>query len=172
MTTRHPADSLRAAPPSVAWFAWRVAARIDFLINLLINAAIAAWLYRSAVGVTLVEGLSLAAMLVPMAFFLCAITTVFGWWNAVRERHAGRVLPPLVEGHPWFGRAVLDGVAAGAVACAGTWLVLRGLAVLAPGLALPAWLAVTVVGTVAGVLGYLFHGRAVVRGGRYRAAPA
>jgi hypothetical protein len=172
MTTSHPADSLRAAPPSVAWFAWRVAARIDFLINLLINGAIAAWLYRSAAGVTLVEGLSLAAMLVPMAFFLCAITTVFGWWNAVRERRAGRVLPPLVEGHPWFGRAVLDGVAVGAVACAGTWLALRGLAAALPAAALPAWLAVTVVGTVAGVLGYLFHGRAVVRGGRWHAAPA
>jgi hypothetical protein len=41
-----------------------------------------------------------------------------------------------------------------------------------PAAALPAWLAVTVVGTVAGVLGYLFHGRAVVRGGRWHAAPA
>jgi hypothetical protein len=153
--TSHRSEPRPAAPVSVAWFAWRVAARIDFLINLAINGAIAAWLYRAAAGVPLVEGLSLAAMLVPMAFFLCAITTVFGWWNAVRER-----------------RAVLDGVVAGAVACAGTWLTLRGLAVLAPGLALPAWVAVTVVGTVAGGLGYLFHGRAVERGGRWHAAPA
>ena len=169
--TSHRSEPRTAAPVSVAWFAWRVAARIDFLVNLAINGAIAAWLFRAAADVPLVEGLSLAAMLVPMAFFLCAITTVFGWWNAVRERRAGRVLPPLAGGHPWFARAILDGVVAGAVACAGTWLTLRGLAALAPGLALPAWVAVTVVGTVAGGLGYLFHGRAVVRGGRWHAAP-
>jgi hypothetical protein len=153
-------------------FAWRVAARIDFIVNLLLNGAIAWWFYGAAPRVALAGPGSMESMLVPMAFFLCAITTVFGWWNAVRERRAGRVTPGLADAAGWFGRALVDGVAAGAISVATMWMALRVVDRTIPAAALPGSAAVAAIALAAGGLGYLFHGRAVVRGGRWRAAPA
>jgi hypothetical protein len=153
-------------PSSADRFAWRVAARIDFIVNLLLNGAIAWWFYGTAPRVVLAGPGSMESMLVPMAFFLGAITTVFGWWNAVRERRAGRVTPGLADAAGWFGRALVDGVAAGAIGVATMWMALRVVDRTIPAAALPGSAAVAAIALVAGGL------RAVVRGGRWRAAPA
>jgi len=166
--TPEPASAPCDAPP-VGWYAWRVAARIDFLVNVLLNGAIAWWFYGAAERVAVAGAASMESMLVPMAFFLGTITSVFGWWNAIRERCAGHVTPPLADSAGWFGRALADGVAAGSIGMAGMWLGLRVVERIAPTATLPGWIAVMAIGAVAGSLGYLFHGRAVVRGGRFRA---
>lgn len=161
-----------SAPLPVDRFAWRVAAPLDFVINLAINGGIAAWLFRGSPRVPLTSGLSVASMVVPMSFLLCAITTLFGWWNAVRERRSGRVTPPLPPGVPWLGRAMVDALAAGSAAVAVTWLatVLAGATV--PQATVSPGMATAGVGLLAGLLGYGFHGRAVTRGGRIGTPPA
>jgi len=160
----------RAALP-VERFAWRVAAPLDFVINLAINGGIAAWLFRGLPRVSLTSGLSVASMVVPMSFLLCAITTLFGWWNAVRERRSGRVTPPLPPGTPWLGRAMVDGLAAGAVALAVTWLATVAAEATVPQATVSSGMATAGVGLLAGLLGYCFHGRAVSRGGRIGTLP-
>lgn len=163
---------LRRTGLSVERFAWRVAAPIDLVINAAINGCIAAWLFRGLPRVPLTSGLSVAAMVLPMSFLLCAITTLFGWMNAVRERRHGRVTPPLPPGVPWLGRAVVDGVAAGAAALAGTWLAVTLAATFLPLATVPYGMATAGVGLLAALLGYGFHGRAVIRGGRLGTTPA
>lgn len=162
-----------AAPPAplpIDAFAWRVAARIDFVVNFLLNGAIAWWFYGAAARVPLTGPGSMESMLVPMAFFLCAITTLFGWWNAIRERRAGRVAPALAAPAGWPPRAVAGALAAGAIGVAAMWLALRAAERLAPAAACSGAGAVAAIALAAGALGYLFHGRAVVNGGRFAVA--
>lgn len=150
-----------------ARYAWRVAAPLDFAINLAINGVIAAWLFRGLSRVPITAGLSVTSMVVPMSFLLCSITTVFGWYNAVRERRRGRVTPPIAPGVGWFGRAVLDATGAGFVGLAAAWLAAAAAGRSFPAATVSYATAVAGIGLLAGMLGYIFHGRAVQRAGRH-----
>jgi hypothetical protein len=146
--------------------AWRVFAPLDAVINVAINAPIAWWLYGGRDEVSLTGPFGLPMMLLPMTFILATATTFFGIANAVRERRAGRASPPLAADAPWWWRAGGEALAVGVVA----WLAAVGcrwlLAWYAPGVTVGPTAAVVVMAAIAGLLGYLLHGRAVTRGGR------
>ena len=165
-TSASPAIPAVASPLPIATFAWRIAAPIDLVINVVINASIAAWLYRSLPDVPAVTGHSIAGMAVPMTGILATLTTLSGHWNAIRERRAGRVAPAISTETRWLGRGIGDALATGLVAGGTAWLVARWLATPLAAATLPYPLAVAAIGGYAGLLGYVLHGRAVVRGGR------
>lgn len=162
-------DAAPPPPPPIARLAWRVFAPLDAVINMAINGGVAWWLYGGREEIPLVGPYGLPMMLLPMTFILATLTTFFGWFNAVRERRAGRASPTLAGDAPWALRAWAEALATGAVA----WLlalalVLAGRSVGADGSLKPA-AAILAITASAGLLAFLLHGRAVVRGGRYRA---
>jgi hypothetical protein len=105
-------------------------------------------------------------MALPMTAILATATTLFGFWNAVRERRAGRATPPLSRDARWVPRACAEALAAGAsagiVAVVAAW----GLGRVAPDLCVGPVGAVLAIGGYAAVLAFWLHGRAVERGGR------
>ena len=165
-------DGLQPAPaaaPPIGRLAWRVFAPFDATINIAINGGIAWWLYGGRDGISLAGPYGLPMMALPMTLILATLTTLFGWFNAVRERRAGRASPPLATDARWAARAWLDAILTGAVA----WLLAGtvGLAVrsLAPDASLGPTGAILSITAYAGLLAFLLHGRAVSRGGRFQA---
>ena len=154
-----------AAPPPIGRLAWRVFAPLDAAINVAINAPIAWWLFGGRDEIPLVGPDGLTMMALPMTFILTTATSFFGIWNAVRERRAGRAAPPLAIDAPWLTRACVEAVAAGVVAwllaIAAAWLLGR----VAPEFRVGPVVAVLGIAGSAGLLAFLAHGRAVVRGG-------
>ncbi len=155
-----------AARPPIDRLAWRVFAPLDAAINVAINAPIAWWLFGGRDEIPLTGPFGLTMMALPMTFILTTVTTFFGIWNAVRERRAGRALPPLAANARWLVRACTEAVAAGTaaltLAIVAAWLLGR----VAPELRVGPVGAVLAIAVYAGLLGFLGHGRAVVRGGR------
>jgi hypothetical protein len=153
------------ALPSIGWLAWRVFAPLDLVVNAVINGAIAWWLYGGRTEVSLTGPGGLTMMALPMSFILATVTTFCGFWNAVRERQAGRATPPLAVAARWMLRAGMESLATGAV----TWLVATAVAVVlswaAPTTAVGPIGAIVVIAALAAALGFLLHGRAVMRGG-------
>lgn len=154
-----------AAPPSVGRLAWRVFAPLDAAINVVINGGIAWWLFGGRDEIPLTGPFGLTMMALPMTFILTTATTFFGIWNAVRERRAGRAVPALAADSPWVSRACVEALAAGVaalmLAIAAAWLLGR----VAPELRVGAAGAVLAIAGYAGMLAFLEHGRAVIRGG-------
>ena len=152
--------------PAIQQLAWRVFAPIDLAINVVINGGIAWWLFAARPAVPLTGPAGLTAMVLPMTLILATVTTFCGFFNAVRERRSGRATPPLSRSAPWALRAVAEAVATGL----GAWLVATalalGLAAAAPAATLGPVAAVLAITMIAGLLGFLLHGRAVSRGGR------
>lgn len=159
------ADTPIRALPSIRWLAWRVFAPLDLGVNAVINGAIAWWLYGGRTEVSLTGPGGLTMMALPMSFILATVTTFCGFWNAVRERQAARATPPLAADARWVLRAVGESLATGAV----TWLVAQSLAAglswVAPKTAVGPIGAIVVITALAAALGFLLHGRAVMRGG-------
>lgn len=157
-------------PRSVHDFAWRLAGPRDFVINLVINTTIPFWIFREHDAVPLTGGHSVASVVLPMSFLLCTLTTFFGWFNAIKERRVGTVVPPVADNIRWSGRAWRDGLTAGtaalAVAAIATLLVNR----LMPGVTIGFWIVVWGIGLGAGLTGFLLHSRAVQRGGTFAIA--
>jgi hypothetical protein len=153
------------AVPSIGWLAWRVFAPLDLVINAVINGSIAWWLYGGRAEVPLTGPGGLTMMALPMSFILATMTTFCGFWNAVRERRARRATPPLAADARWMPWAVVESLATGAV----TWLVAKavaaGLAGAVPMAAVGPIGAIVVITAMAAALGFLLHGRAVMRGG-------
>lgn len=157
-----------APPPPIDRLAWRVFAPLDAVINMAINGGVAWWLYGGREEVSLVGPYGLPMMGLPMTFILATLTTFFGWFNAVRERRAGRASPPLAADAPWAMRAWAESLVTGVV----VWLlalavVLAGRSVGADGSLGPA-AAILAITAYAGLLAFLLHGRAVARGGSLR----
>jgi len=155
-----------AAPPPIGRLAWRVFAPLDAVINMAINGGVAWWLYGGRDDVSLVGPYGLPMMALPMTFILATLTTFFGWFNAVRERRAGRASPRLAGDAAWASRAGTESLTTGVV----VWLlalavVLAGRSVGADGSLGPAG-AILAITAYAGLLAFLLHGRAVARGGR------
>jgi len=168
-----PATASPGRPPlTVKQFAWRVAGPRDFVINLVVNSTIPFWLFRGHDAVPLTGWHSVAAVVLPMSFLLGTLTTFFGWFNAIKERRAGLVVPPVVPGTPWAGRAWRAGLAVGlpalAIATAAVLLAAR----LAPEATVGFWPAVLGIGFLSGVAGLVLHARAVERGGAVGAPAA
>jgi len=163
MTERPPVTGRPPAP--IRWLAWRVFAPVDLAINALINGAIAWWLFGGRPEVPLTGAGGLTAMVLPMTFILATVTTFCGWWNAVRERRAGRATPPLAADVRWLRPAAVESVGVGLAA----WLVACGAAAAvswaAPRAAVGPLGGVLAIATIAAGLGFLLHGRAVTRGG-------
>ena len=167
---RRPDDETTVAAPAgtappIAWLAWRVFAPLDLVINALVNGSIAWWLYGARAQVPLTGPGGLTMMVLPMSFILATVTTFCGFWNAVRERRGGRALPPLSVEARWMPWAVMESFAAGAA----TWLVAvavaAGLSRAAPAATTGPVGAVMAITAIAAALGFLLHGRAVMRGG-------
>ena len=156
-----------AGPPPIGRLTWRVFAPLDAAINVAINAGIAWWLFGGRDEIPLTGPFGLTMMALPMTFILTTATTFFGIWNAVRERRAGRALPPLAADARWLVRACVEAVAAGTaaltLAIAAAWLLGR----VAPELRVGPVGAVLSIAGYAGLLAFLGHGRAVMRGGRF-----
>jgi len=154
------------SPPPIGWLAWRVFAPLDAVINVAINAPIAWWLFGGRDEIPLTGPFGLTMMALPMTAILATATTLFGFWNAVRERRAGRATPPLSRDDRWVPRACAEALAAGAsagiVAVVAAW----GLGRVAPDLCVGPVGAVLAIGGYAAVLAFWLHGRAVERGGR------
>ena len=154
------------SPPPIGRLAWRVFAPLDAAINLAINAPIAWWLFGGRAEIPLTGPFGLTMMALPMTAILATATTLFGFWNAVRERRAGRAAPPLPRDARWVPRACATAAAAGAaatiVACGSAWLLGR----VAPGLRVGPVGAILAISSYAAVLAFWLHGRAVERGGR------
>jgi hypothetical protein len=162
-------DAATPPPPPIARLAWRVFAPLDAAISMAINAPIAWWLFGGRDEIPLVGPSGLPMMILPMTFILATLTTFFGWFNAVRERRAGRASPTLAGDVPWAIRAWAEALATGAVA----WLLALAAAgllgrVAAEVLVGPVW-AILAITASAGLLAFLLHGRAVVRGGGIQA---
>lgn len=159
-------DAPTRAVPAIGRLAWRVFAPLDLLINAVVNGAIAWWLYRGRPEVPLTGPGGLTMMALPMSFILATVTTFCGVWNAVRERRAGRATPPLAADARWMLRATVESFTTGAA----TWLVAvavaAGLARVAPTAAFGPVGTIAVVAGLAAALGFVLHGRAVMRGGR------
>lgn len=158
-------------PMSVRDFAWRVAGPRDFLINLLVNTAIPFLLFRGLDAVPLTGRHSLSAIVVPMSFLLCTLTTFFGWFNAIKERRAGTVVPAVEPGTRWATRAWLAGLAVGLPAVAATTATAVLLGRFAAGVTVGYWPAVLGIGVAAGLAGLFLHARAVERGGAIGVPP-
>jgi hypothetical protein len=151
---------------SLRAFAYRVAGPRDLVINVLINALVATWVYHGVDEVPLVGWLSLLVYCGPMCFLLPAITTYFGYLNGVVARWKGIAGPSWPAGTPWVRAALVRSFMRGAVVCACCLVCFLTIDHLAPNLALSKWTAVAVVGLTAGILGYVLHARAVVLAGR------
>jgi hypothetical protein len=156
------------SPPPIGRLAWRVFAPLDAVINVAINAPIAWWLFGGRDEIPLTGPFGLTMMALPMTFILATATTFFGFWNAVRERRAGRAAPALASDARWLARAcaaaVAGGVSAGIVACCSAWVLGR----VAPGLRVGPVGAVLAISGYAALLAFWLHGRAVERGGLLR----
>jgi hypothetical protein len=154
------------SPAPISWLAWRVFAPLDAVINVAINAPIAWWLFGGRDEILLTGSFGLTMMALPMTAILATATTFFGFWNAVRERRAGRATPLLPRDVRWVPRACAEALAAGAaaaiVAVVAAWVLDR----VAPDLRVGPVGAVLAIGGYAAVLAFLLHGRAVERGGR------
>ena len=155
-----------AGPPPIGRLAWQVFAPLDAGINVAINAPIAWWLFGGRDAIPLTGPYGLTMMALPMTFILATATTFFGFWNAVRERRAGRAAPSLAANARWLMRACVEAVAAGTaaltLAITAAWLLGR----VAPELRVGPTGAVLGIAGYAGLLAFLAHGRAVMRGGR------
>lgn len=154
-----------AAPPPIGRFAWRMFAPLDAAINVAINAPITWWLFGGRDEIPLTGPFGLTMMALPMTFILTTATTFFGIWNAVRERRAGRAAPPLAADAPWLMRACVEAVAAGTAALTLAIAAASLLGRAAPELRVGPVGAVLGIAGYAGLLAFLAHGRAVVRGG-------
>ena len=144
-------------------FAYRVAGPRDAVINFAINAPIAVAVYYGLDSVPLVGVPSLLIICAPMCFLLPAITTCFGYWNGVVQRSTGRLPPAWSPVHRWARQAVLCGLMRGMVTCGMCTLSLVAVNWFWPGLVLPKWIAVAIVGILAAALGFQFHATAVTR---------
>lgn len=158
------AASPRAVPP-IGWLAWRIFAPLDLVINAVINGVIAWWLFGGRAEVPLTGPGGLTMMALPMSFILATVTTFCGFWNAVRERRAGRATPPLATGARWTLRAAGEALVTGAVTWLGAVAVAAGIARVAPTAATGPVGAVAAITLLAAALGFVLHGRAVERGG-------
>ncbi len=154
------------SPPPISWLAWRVFAPLDAVINVAINAPIAWWLFGGRDEIPLTGPFGLTMMALPMTAILATATTFFGFWNAVRERRAGRATPVLARDARWVVRACAEALAAGAsagiVAVVAAWVLGR----VAPDLCVGPVGAVLGISGYAAALAFWLHGRAVERGGR------
>lgn len=154
------------SPPLISWLAWRVFAPLDAVINVAINAPIAWWLFGGRDEIPLTGPFGLTMMVLPMTAILATATTFFGFWNAVRERRAGRATPVLARDARWVTRACAEalavGASAGIVAVVAAWVLGR----VAPDLCVGPVGAVLAIGGYAAALACWLHGRAVERGGR------
>jgi hypothetical protein len=143
-----------------------VAGPREFVITGVINTLIAVWVFHGATRVPVTDGLSLGTYFGFMTFLLPLASTFFGFYSGVNERRSGRVEPAWPANGRWTGVAVA--VAVGCAIC--VWGVgmglLRMLDQLLPAATVPLWAGIGSIGLVAGVLGYLLHGLAVVSAGR------
>ena len=158
------AASPRAVPP-IGWLAWRIFAPLDLVINAVVNGAIAWWLFGGRAEVPLTGPGGLTMMALPMSFILATVTTFCGFWNAVRERRAGRATPPLAARTRWVVRAAGESLAAGSATWVGALVVAAGIARVAPTTTTGPVGALAAITLLAATLGFVLHGRAVERGG-------
>ncbi|MDX1920988.1 MAG: hypothetical protein SFU25_09680 [Candidatus Caenarcaniphilales bacterium] len=66
-------------------FAYRVAGPRDFVLNLVVNAAIPWWITKGMVFVPLFGATSIFSLLAPMGFILVGATSFFGFFNGLTK---------------------------------------------------------------------------------------
>ena len=150
---------------SLANYAWRVLAPREFVINVLVNAPIAWFVYRKAEGVPLVGWLSLLVICGPMSFILPTLTTYFGTMNGVVARVRRRAGLPWPSGARWQARACVAGLRTAAVVGPVNLVAILMLDRVFPGLTFAKWTAILLVACYGGLLGFWLHARAAIRAG-------
>lgn len=152
-------------------FALLVAGPRDFAINLVVNSTIPWLVFGSREEVALIGSPSVFHILLPMAFLLGSLTTFFGYFNGVKERRAGVVLPGLERPVPWMRTAVHSGLLVGSATLA-VFVVLFFICwQLAGDVAVPRYWAIGGIALLSGLMGYVLHSAAVIRSGSIVCAP-
>lgn len=152
-------------PLSVPRYAFFMAGPCDFVINVAINTVIPWYVFGESEQVALYGHHSLVTMLLAITFCCATLTTVSGYFNCVRERKAGKVVPPVDATLPWAARAWRTGLTRGIVALAIASLIAAlGYATLVNS-TIPTSYAIAIAGLYAGTLGYWLHAWAIVSAG-------
>lgn len=152
------------APPKVSlqYFAWRVAAVREFVINLVINSLIPLWVYWHATAVPLWGWSGLITVLGPMSYLMPWLTSFFGVFAGVMSRGAGVVLPPLPPHTRWFFPACFLATRRAIVCTAVTWPTVYMLAQSYPEFALPQWLAILGLALGSAIVASPLHATAIL----------
>ncbi len=152
-------------PLSVPHYAFFMAGPCDFVVNVAINTLIPWYVFGDSEQTALYGRHSLVFVLLAITFCCATLTTVSGYFNCVRERKAGRVVPPVDATLPWAGVAWLTGLVRGIVALAIGGAIAAALyPTLGDATIATSW-AIGIAGLYAGTLGYWLHAWAVITAG-------
>lgn len=154
-------------PVTVPFYAFFMAGPCDFAINVGINTAIP-WYVFSEEHTPLYGRHSLVFMLLAITFCCATLTTVSGFFNCMRERRAGRVVPPTpaeTRWKNWRRIAWRTGLKRGVIALGLASLVAAAFYPAFAEQMLPTWSVIAAAGLYAGTLGYWLHAWAVVTAG-------
>lgn len=152
-------------PLSVPFYAFFMAGPCDFAINVAINTLIPWWVFGEAERTPLYGPHSLFYVMLAITFFCATLTTVSGYFNCVRERKAGRVVPPVDATLPWGKAAWSTGLKRGVVALAIGIALAMALYPSLKDATVPTTIAIWTAGLYAGTLGYWLHAWAIITAG-------
>jgi hypothetical protein len=164
--TPAPDEASAARHRSLRRFALGVAGPRDLAINAVINGVVAAWLYGGGTAIPLTGPQSVFSMLLPMVFIEATLTTFFGLLAGrqfQRQQHPGREPQPNIR---WLVGAVLPSLRIGGFCWLVAWLAQALLRRAAPGITLGWKSVVVLIATLAGLLAFGLHARAVLVAGR------
>ena len=143
-------------------FAYRVAAPRDFAINLVINGITAWWIYGHRDLIPLTGAASMFTLVLPMAFILCTLTTLFGILNGLRMRQKWGHRVSADHSQWWLlwavGYSLIHGLIGLVIALAAQY----GLSQMAAIPNLTPLQIIIGVGGLSAALAYVLHARAVV----------
>jgi len=144
-------------------FAYLVAGPRDIAINLVLNGAIAWWIFGGSEVVPLAGPDSIFKMLLPMAAIESTLTSFFGLLNGTRELNKKPRYQTMPRRRRWIILMVTYSLTQG----------ILGLSVFAAAMFLARWLVPTVtlsprwvppiIGLISGTLAYVLHSRAVIK---------
>ncbi len=157
----------KSTPLSIRRYAYTVAGPCDYVINFAINASVAWLLFRSESSTPCFGPHSLSTVMVAIAGFCATFATFFGYFNAIRERRAGKVLPPCDPQKPWAKTAWRVALVRGLIAFAIASAISAALRPYFAEVEIPTLWAIGITGAYAGVLGYWIHTSAIIRAGTF-----
>ncbi|MGY8770922.1 MAG: efflux RND transporter permease subunit [Pirellulales bacterium] len=152
-------------PQPIQKFAFQMA-KVEFVINVIINLALASLVYIGCENIPLVGPLSLLVYLGPMFFLLPFIATFFGYFNGCSARKKDLATPEWKPNTIWKTRALLSGFYTGVIICLFGTSFLLLLNFCIPGIIISKWMAVAAISVTSGMLGYLISAYSITCSGR------